>query len=272
MFRIGFLIFVIIISFSFKQLNSLHNSFVFHAKIDQKADYITTDKLGNLYVLDNNQLLKYNQDLHLEKTYSNLNLGTISFIDASNPLKIMLYYESFGKVEFLDNTLSPTSDPVSLGNLGLELATLVCTSYDNGLWIYDPQVFRLVRLDNKLNDVFSSGNISQITGNDMNPVFMTESNNQLYVNDPQTGLLVFDQYGTYYKTIPIKTKSNFQIIDEQLYYFSESSLHVYNLKTHDEKLLTLPEKDPILINLFRDAKQIKLFILDKEKISVYLFK
>ncbi|MFC2100530.1 hypothetical protein ACFLRZ_01735 [Bacteroidota bacterium] len=261
-----------VLSLSFGQNQTSHHDFIFQSSISQKADYITSDKLGNLYVIDNNQLIKFNSQLELEKTYSNLNLGAISFIDAADPLKIILYYKDFSTVEFLDNTLSPSGDPVSLRNLGLELATLVCSSFDNSFWVYEPQNFQLIRLDKKLQILFNSGNINQITGNDIQPVFMIEYNNHLYLSDPETGILVFDRYGTYYKTIPIKSLNNFQIIDTQLYYFSESSLKVYNLKTHDEISFPLPENDVHSISLFRGVKQMKIFIQFKDKISVYLLK
>jgi len=95
---------------------------------------------------------------------------------------------------------------------------------------------------------------------------------ELFMNDPETGILVFDQYGTFFKTIPIKSIKGFQIIDKQLYYFSDSSLYVYNLKTHEEEKIPLPEKNPISISLFRGVNKMKIFIQSSNKVSVYFLK
>src|SRR5438046_1047362 len=79
-----------------------------------KADLLTTDNLGNFYLVKNDVLEKYDAGGTLLKTYSNKSFGKIDLADAGNPMKLLLFYKNFSQVVFLDNTLSQNGDPVSL--------------------------------------------------------------------------------------------------------------------------------------------------------------
>jgi hypothetical protein len=59
----------------------------------------------------------------------NKNLGDISFVDASNMLRILVFYKDFLQVVFLDNTLSANGETVSFDKIGFQQAQLVCSSH-----------------------------------------------------------------------------------------------------------------------------------------------
>ena len=63
--------------------------------ISIKTDFITTDNLGNCYAVRGNILEKYDYKGTLLKTYSNKQYGKISFVDATNPLKLLVFYNGF---------------------------------------------------------------------------------------------------------------------------------------------------------------------------------
>src|ERR1700739_3471195 len=96
-----FYIFIFITSSCFAQ-----NKFNLVATIDVQADFFTTDNQSNIYIVKGNELTKYNTSGKLLYKYSNKNLGNIDFVDASNMLRLLVFYKNFLQVVFLDNTLS----------------------------------------------------------------------------------------------------------------------------------------------------------------------
>jgi len=234
--------------------------------IPVNALFFTTDYLGQFYIVDNNQLSKFNQNGVLLHTYSEKILGNISFVDAANPLRLLLFYRDFVQIVILDKTLSAIGGNILLENLGLEQTLLTCTSNDNGFWLYDPQDFQLIRLDQNLKTTHKSGPINQILGIELTPNFLIEYNNFVYLNDAERGILVFDIYGTYFKTIPLKGLTSFQVIGDNLFYFSDSTLNSHHLITLEAGMISLPDTG---LKSIRIEKQ-KLFLLKENSLDLYL--
>src|SRR6476659_8841896 len=77
--------------------------------IKGKYDYFKADNLNNVYMIKDDELIKYLPDGRFFRRYSNLKLGTITSVDVTNPLKILVYYRDFQQIIFLDNQLSVNS-------------------------------------------------------------------------------------------------------------------------------------------------------------------
>ena len=192
-------IFFFISSISFAQ-----SSFKPVKTIEINSDFFTADNQGNFYVINGNELTKFDKTGKQLYKYSNKNLGTIDFVDVSNQLKILLFYKNFSQAIFLDNTLSMSGTPVSFDQIGFQQAQLICTSHNNGIWLYDQQTFALVRLNDTYEETQRTGNLNALLNIELQPNYLLEYNNKIYINNPSTGILIFDIYGTYYKTIPVK--------------------------------------------------------------------
>jgi len=239
--------------------------------ISTSSDYITADKFGNLYSVYGYKVVKYDNRGNLIKTFSNISQGSINSIDVSNPLKIMLFYKDFGLIKYLDNTLSQTGSTINLLDINLQLSTLACTSYENAFWVYDQRDFQLSRVNQNMKISHQSGNIVQITGTEIEPNYLIEVNNFVYLNDPDIGVITFDRYGAYYRTYPIKGLSSFQIFENKLIYNDTSNIVSYNLLTREKEITNLPVTCSGNIWLVPGNKQKRLFIKNKENISVYSF-
>jgi hypothetical protein len=122
-----------------------------------------------------------------------------------------------------------------------------------------------------MKTVHSSGNLGQLTGNELKPNFLLEADNRVYLNNPAIGVLVFDIYGTYIKTIPIKELNSFQISDDEMVYFKNGELHSYQLKTLTEKNILLPASDSSASILSARIERSKLYLLNKQNLSLYSF-
>ena len=237
-------------------------------KISSSSSFMTIDNLGNLYLIVNNELMKYDADGNLLKTFSDKSHGTISFVDVSNPLQILIFYRDFRQVMFLDNMLSSKSNAIMLDNINIQQPLLACSSYENGFWIYDEQDFQLIRFDKNLQKSNQSGNISQLTGIEIKPNFLTETGGKIYLNDPNNGIFVFDKYGTYAKTLPFKKLNTFQIKENNIIYSTDSSMVRFDFKTFEQKSIALPLKHAICAEIEKD----KLFIQDSTFVNIFLIK
>lgn len=235
------------------------------ASLPLVPDFLTTDKQGNIYIVKSNELSKYNKAGKLTYKYSNKNLGNIDFVDASNMLRLLVFYQNFSQVLFLDNTLTQQGEPLSLDKIGFQQTQLVASSYNNGMWLYDQQNMQLVRLDNMLLKTQETGNLSRLLNNDITPTRLLEYDNMLYLYNPTSGILLFDIYGTYYKTLPLQNITSFQPLTEKVYYLKDATIKSYNTKTLDEQSFEVP---PVIIKNFRVEMDV-LIIQTLDAVTIY---
>jgi hypothetical protein len=224
-YRLFFAI-VVIGCFSFTADDKLKDLYTIRAK----ADLFTTDNFGNTYLVKADEMRKYNPQGELLKIFSAKSLGKISSVDASNPLRVLLFYKDFASILFVDDLLSQNGDVINLLDLSLEQSDAVCTSFNNGLWFFNRQNANLIRLDENLQTVVNTGNLNRLLNATFKPNFLLEHNGYVYLNNPTEGIFVFDIYGTYFKTIPIKDLDRFQVKENLLIYFADGQLRSYNLK------------------------------------------
>lgn len=233
--------------------------------ISVSSNSFTTDNLGNIYIINGTTLSKYDSEGNLLKSYSNKNYGNISSMDVTNPMKLIVFYESFQYIILLDNMLTPSSEPVSLEVLGYNQTSLACSSHNNGLWIYNKQNFELIRFDQNFLQTNKTENITRQVMNEVNPNFLIEQNNKVFLNDFSKGIFVFDIYGTYSKTIPLKGLGSFQISNDDIIYFKDGKLKSYNMKTLSEAEINLPTTE----TLFARSEKEKLYLLKQKSIDIY---
>ena len=233
--------------------------------IKKKCDFFTTDNIGNLYFVQGDEIKKFNPSGELLKVYSNKKLGRITSIDASNPLRVLVFYKDFAQLIFLDSQLSQNGESISLENMLLEQSDLACNSFNNGVWLYNRQNAELVRLDDNLIKVVSTGNLNRLLNTELHPNFLMEHNEFVYLNNVSEGIFVFDIYGTYYKTIPVKGTKSFQLRDNELFYYSENKFNVYNTKLLSTNFL--PLKDSAIVQMRAEKNRYYLQYTDSLVVS-----
>ena len=197
---------------------------------------LTTDQFGYYYEISDTQIKKYSEKGEVFRTYSNNVLGVIAHVDVSNPYKILVYFRDFTKILILDNFLTPTSEIIDLTQIDLDATTLVCRSYNDGTWYYNSLNFELVRKNQELQTTNSSGNLANLLGKNIQPNYLFEYNNRIYLGDSIHGILVFDNYGTYLKSIPLYHLESFQIKDKYILYVNQQGfVESYNFLSFDKK-------------------------------------
>ena len=201
-------------------------------KIDIKdSTYnFTTDKLGNFYFYKEQEIIKLSPKGDTLFQNSNKTSGNIHFIDVQNPLSILVFYKNQSLVSVLDNTLSEKSNSVDLSQFDMYQVELVSSSIDNDhIWIYNQENTTLLKLNRNLGTTQEIGNLHNLLDIDITPNFMVETNDNLYLNNPETGILVFDKFGTYYKTIPVKGLEKFQIKNNKIYFTQNGVFGYYDM-------------------------------------------
>lgn len=194
-------------------------------------DAFTTDEMGNVYALRGDVLELYNPKGELLQRNSLKTFGRIGAIDAFYSLKPMVFAQEQGQLAVLDNTLAVQGSVIDLPSNGYPQVTMVCASVQNSFWFFDQKELELVRVDAQLRPLARTGRLDQLIGYAPAPLQMLELDNWLYVNDPKRGIIVFDVFGTYAKTIPITGALSFEVRGKKLFYFHAEGFHALDLMT-----------------------------------------
>jgi hypothetical protein len=221
---------VIICLFVFSTLATTKIDYPTPIVFTEKNSHVKIDAFGNIYVITKNEIIKYNSKGLLQKKFSTKRNGKLDMVDVMNPLKILVYFKDFQQIMFLDDQLSEASSVIYIDKLGYEQTSVVCSSTNNSFWIFDKQNNELLRFNSDLKNLVKTGNLKRILDTDINPNFMLEHNNFIYLNSPNQGILVFDIYGTFYKTIPLKNLKEFNVINGDIFYFENQKLIQYQSK------------------------------------------
>jgi hypothetical protein len=201
------------------------------------TDFYAIDPQGSSYRVKNETIYKYDVQGNLLFTYSDKSLGNISMIDVTNPLRLLIFYKDLQLLVITDNTLSAHNrQTISFDDLGIYQVQMVASSrMDNGIWIYDQGTFQLKKMSQNWEVLYQSGNIEQLLGKKaISPRVMIENNGLLYLVCRNNGILIFDMYGAYYKTLPI-LDVNYVFPAEQFIYVVQGGdrISAYHIKANE---------------------------------------
>ena len=230
-----------------------------------KYQDLTMDGLGNLFTLSpTGEIRRYSEQGKLLYQYSEVRLGRVGHIDASNPLRVLVYYPEFLTVVLLTNTLA-ISGEINLGSLGFNRVRAAGLARDGQTWLYDEANFQLVKIDERGQVIRRSEPLNYILGLELQPVYLCERNNQLFLHDTKNGILVFDAFGTYEFRFGGSGIRRMQAYAEQVVYQKADQFFYYDLKTYREGQLTMP--DVPMMEWSLDSR--RLALLNTDGISVY---
>jgi hypothetical protein len=233
----------ILLFFSFMvPLNAarIPDNFQLAGYVEVTGDRHYAGPMGNVYVVKDNTLKKFSPGRDQVANYSNAFLGNIYSVDVSDPLRIMLFFRDHNQVVWVDDFLSQIRSPVWLDDLGLDQVELVCSSSQGGFWVFNSLNNQLQYFDVNLSLVHEGPTLNILTGPDIRPTFMIEKNRSLYLNIPGTGILVFDLFGNYSRTLPVDVPLEFQVTDRCIYFMKDGELLSYDLSTAEFARLPLP--------------------------------
>ena len=208
---------IILLFFSF-EIHSQEKSLELIYTPDEVVQFFTSDQIQNLYLVnDKNEVVKYNAQGIEAFRYNNNTLGELALIDAFDPFNLLLYYPEYMTIVILDRTLNEMHR-VNLSDLGYFDVQSIGMASDNNIWIYDELNYALVKIDKDGKALIKSDPLNLILPRTPDIHRINENEQKVYLNDPSLGLLVFDVFGSFEKTIDIKGLNTFQIISPHLIY------------------------------------------------------
>jgi hypothetical protein len=231
------------------------------------ADF-TVDNLGNIYLLSkDNQLKKLSPEGDSLAVFNDVRrYGKIWSIDATNPLKILVYYREFTTILALDRYLNMVNI-VDLRNLGILQARAVGLAYDNNIWVYDELDAKLKRIGDDGSLVDQTTDFRQLFDSVPDPAVIRDQGGLVYLYDPAKGVYAFDHYGGLKEHTVLTGWIDFTVIDKNLLGRNRQKFFKYQVGTLDYHEEPIPPA-------FRDAVKIVMtagsfYVLKDKVLEVY---
>jgi hypothetical protein len=183
--------------------------------IQANAVDFTTDNLGNIYVLSaTNQIKKLNNKGDSIAVYNDVRrYGKIFSIDATNPLKVLVYYRDFATILVLDRLLN-VRNTIDLRQQNIFQAKAITTSYDNNIWLFDELENKLKKLSDDGRVLLETPDFRQIFEEPISPSIMYDRDGLVYLYDSAKALISFDYYGARQNNFEIKGINDLQVMDK----------------------------------------------------------
>lgn len=234
--------------------------------IPVKTNNITTDQLNAVYYFNDNILTCISPDDNTMLTFSNMFLGKIYSVDAADPFRVLVFYKDLNKIIFLDNKLSELRSAINLNDAGYYNVIATAASSRGGFWIYDQDLNQLVYFDKLLNASEKSSALSNLfDDSELSKIVLIEKSDFLYLGIPGKGVFLFDIYGTFIKEFPILDFKDLQVVGQNIVYFSNNKLKIYNTQIFETEEVNLPVEN--IIGCRIESNQ--LFLLMNDRISIY---
>lgn len=228
------------------------------------------DETENIYLLTSNfQLKKINGEGDSIAVFNDVRrYGKVSYIDVSNPLRTIVFYKNYSTILLLDRLLSLRAS-LNLRKQQVFKVNAVTSSYDNNLWLFDEQDFKLKKADEQGNILLESIDLRTSTDELPSPVFITDKNNFVYLYDPGKGLYIFDHFAAFITKISILNWSAVSVSQNKLIGLYGGMIQVYDFENKLSSSFKFPSgiDNPAGLRVINN----KLFILTAAGLSIYSF-
>lgn len=252
----------------FSAIAQSDTSFKFIRIVKGDIAVFSVDNLDNIYILDNrNQLKKYNSNGDSVAVFNDVKkYGQVTYMDVSNPLKVLLYYQNFSTVVMLDRFLN-IRNIVDLRKQNIFRAKAIGQSYDNKIWVYDELEYKLKKLDEDGKLLQETPDFRLLLGQALTPQKIFDENKYVYLYDSTYGVYVFDYYGALKNNIMIQRWNNFKVAGKYIFGSKSDTLFRYEISAFQYDDWKMPEQ--IFRSRSFDFSASRLYALKKDGIEIY---
>lgn len=231
----------------------------------------TVDNLDNVYILNSrNQLKKLNANGDSVAVYNQIRkYGKVTQIDASNPLRVLLYYKDFATIVALDRFLN-IRNTIDLRKHNIFQVKAIAQSYDNNIWLFDEMENKLKKIDEEGNLLLETPDFRLLLSQSFSPTQIFDQNQFVYLYDPKKGIYVFDYYGSLNNGIQILNWENLKITDNSIYGSKADTLYRYHVKDFVYDEWKLPA--PLTVGNIFNFTTTRLYALKNEELFIYSFR
>lgn len=230
---------------------------------------VSLDRYNFLYVSDQQgNIKKFDEEGKFQVLYSPAKVSNVALLEAWNTIKVFVFYREFQEYVILERFLTPRPNYVIDEN-AIGFARMATLASDYNLWMFDDADFSLKKYDQQYNKVLFSTPLDLILKpKDYDIKFMREFQNQLFISDINSGILVFDLFGNYKKKIPFQGVSFFSFFNDYLTFISGTQIVWFDLYGLSEIRFDLPS-DKKYIQAIVTSKYTYLFAKDAMEIYTY---
>jgi len=245
------------------------DSLAFIKTFNETIGDFEVDNLGNLYLFGARQQLK-----KLSPTFDSLavfndtrHFGKLYMLDASNPLRILLFYRDFGAIIILDRFLNVRTI-LNLRTAGYQQVSAITQSYDNNIWLYDELENMIKKIDESGKTLTSSPDFRVLFDDPPQPQELHDFNRYLYASDSEKGLIVMDYFGAVKNKLSFKGWHNLHSAGNGLVATNSAGLVYFQPGNPDTKNKPLPA--PMIAAKKIRVHDGKLYVLYKEgRLGIY---
>ena len=247
------------------------SAFQFLKTIKGNFTYFNVDNLDNIYLINkSNQLKKLNAKGDSIAVFNDVKrYGNPDYVDVTNPLKSLLYYKNYSTVVVLDRLLTVRNN-INLRKQNIFYVNTVTLSYDNYIWLFDEEDFRLKKVDEEGKVLQSTIDWRMLFDTVPAPEKIIDRDNYVYLYDPTKGFYIFDYYGGFKNRLAFLNWTNVEVNGSTVYGFGENKLYSYQLKS-----LQLKEyKLPAFLGNFVSIKAMNglVYLLNENGLDIYQLK
>lgn len=247
------------------------SAFQFLKSIKGDFTYFNVDNLDNIYLItDNNQLKKLNANGDSVAVFNDVKkYGNPDFIDVTNPLKALLYYKNYSTVVVLDRLLTVRNN-INFRKQNIFYVNNVTLSYDNNIWIFDEEDYKLKKIDEDGKLLQASTDWRMLFDTVPAPVKIIDRDDFVYLYDPEKGFYIFDYYGGFKNRLAFLNWTNVEVNASTVYGFKNNKLYSYQLKSLQLKEYKLPAFFGKFISI--KAMNSKVYLLNEKGVDIYELK
>jgi len=192
--------------------------------------------------------------------------GKLSYVEAQNPWKTILFYQNFSTIVLLDKYLNALGN-INLRNKNIFRVKAVTNSYDNNIWLFDEQDNKLKKIDDNGNVLLETVDFRLLFDAPPTPQQIVDRDGFVYLYDAEKGIYLFDYYGSFKSKMAVLNWNNFTVIEKNIYGFDSINLYKYAPPLPDIITYKLPQdlqnSQSIKINNHR------IYSLKDQQLQVY---
>lgn len=201
-----------------------------------------SDKLGNYFVVNREGVLeKFDINGQVSFSYTNLRLGRITSFDATDPMKILVFFRESQQLVVLDNTLSEISS-VPLNQMQGRYFSSAARTWDGSMVLFDNHNELILKTNDKLLIEDESFPLFQEGFPGYKPGQMKCSSGNIVLNDPKRGFILMDNFLDFRKFVPLPGAHLIQVNDDELIYLKKDKLFRMDMSFFEEKIIQWPEQ------------------------------
>ncbi len=236
--------------------------------IPYPIESFTVNNIGELYIINTSNQLKKIDDKGDSAGVFNMvtRYGRLTYVEAQNPWRIILFYKNFLTIVLLDKYLNLLTN-INLRKQNIFSVSAVTSSYDNNIWLYDAQENKLKKIDDAGKILMETVDFRRILDPVPSPVQIKDNDAFVYLYDPKNGLYIFDYYGSFKNKLSFLNWKDFTVLGNTLYGFDNNFFYIYELRSLNLKKYTLP----LTFKKYTDLKvgKNRLYLLKNNNLQIF---